>query len=53
MTRPGEIVENLGKNCRMAIAKKKMFAILLNCSNRFLGRKVMMVYLEVTFWFDG
>lgn len=27
--------------------KTDMFAIRLNCSNKFLGRKVIMVYFEV------
>jgi len=49
MTKPGEIVENLGKNCNIAIAKKKMFAIRRNCSSKLRGRKVKIVYLEVTF----
>lgn len=48
ITSPGEMVENLGKNCKMAIAKKKMFAIRLNCSNKFRGKNVKIVYLEVT-----
>lgn len=29
------------------------FAILRNCSRRFRGKKVMMVYLEVMTWFEG
>lgn len=53
MTKPGEMVENLGKNCKTAMARKKMFAIRRNCSNRFRGKKVMIVYFEVTFWFVG
>ena len=27
-----------------------IFAILLNCSNKFLGKKVRIVYLDVTTW---
>ena len=30
-----------------------MLAIRLNCSSRFLGRKVMTVYFEVMTWFVG
>lgn len=50
MTKPGEMVENFGKNWRILIAKKKQFATLLNCSNKFLGTNVKIVYLDVTFW---
>lgn len=50
MTKPGEIVENFGKNWRMLMAKKKQFATLLNCSNKFFGMNVMTVYFDVTFW---
>ena len=28
-------------------------ATLLNCSNKFLGRKVMIVYFEVITWLVG
>ena len=31
--------------------KTDMFAIRLNCSNKFLGTKVIIVYLEVITWF--
>jgi hypothetical protein len=34
-----------------AYNKTHMFAMRLNCSNKFLGRKVMMVYLDVMTWF--
>lgn len=50
MTSPGEMVENLGKNCRTAMNRKKMFAIRRNCSSRLRGKNVMIVYLEVMFW---
>ena len=29
-----------------------MFAMRLNCSKKFLGIKVTMVYLEVITWFE-
>lgn len=58
------MVENFGKNWRMATERKKLaethedlewnigvsahiLAIRLNCSSRFLGTKVTIVYLEV------
>lgn len=65
ITTPGEMVENLGKNCRIAIPRKNLsqlyyvsretreyvrthiFATRLNCSSRFRGRNVIIVYLEV------
>ena len=43
----GDAGEKIGKNWRMAMARKKMLAIRRNCSSRLRGRKVMMVYLEV------
>ena len=64
------MVENLLKNCRIAMQRKKLtrslrtlllcyekrgrtytFATRLNCSNRFLGMKVRMVYFDVMTWF--
>lgn len=68
-TIPGEIVENSGKNWRMAMKRKKleegeggygraergtyMLAMRRNCSRRLRGRKVMMVYFEEMTWFVG
>lgn len=65
---PGEIVENFGKNCKIAMPRKNlraieilsceeeivthMFAIRLNCSNRFRGRNVITLYLEVMTWLE-
>lgn len=44
MTKSGILWANKQRRCE---PKKKMFATLRNCSSRFLGRKVMRVYLDV------
>lgn len=47
ITTPPLMVENLGKNCRIAIPRKNKLATLLNCSSKFLGTKVITVYFEL------
>merc|ERR1719295_677077 len=39
--------ETLGICCSSPIVRKNMLAYLLNCSNRYLGMKVMRLYLAV------
>lgn len=39
--------ERLVKSWRQEMMRKYMLANLRNCSNRFFGRKVIMLYFEV------
>ena len=53
MARPGLMVVNSGKNCRMTRTKKKRLATRRNCSSRFLNTKLYAVYLAEITWFDA
>lgn len=41
------VAPNMGKTCKMTMARKKILATRRNCSNRFFGMKVIKVYFDV------
>ncbi len=43
--------EELHSQEQLGIERTHQLATLLNCSSRFRGRKVMIVYLDVITWF--
>lgn len=43
----GDKADNIGIDCKMALARKTMFDNLKNCRKRHLGTKVSAVYLAV------